>query len=629
MSTRLVLLLSFWILCVPLLVSGQESLVPLPNNDQIFGRRNQLQRAQLRSSMLVLPFIDDFNQSAPFPDPALWEDDFVFINNTFPIDPPSLGVATFDGLNPLGQPYSLNPAAVGRADILSSRPIDLSGLSIQDNVYLSFYWQNGGRGDLPEPATDFFFLEFQNSDGEWVEVFRAVTPANISAFNQEFIQLTEPYFYDTFRFRFGAVGNLSGSVDHWHLDYVKLDKNRNPFTERSVPDLAFVSGPMRYFKDYFQLPYRHFSRALLADSLKARVKNNFLNTVDIVDNFLAVEFGSGDVLDSYSGPSEDVLSLATFDFIYDTLNIPEGLSEDTVVIDVTYFFNTSAESNSPDYVRANNILRRRIIFSNTFAYDDGSAERAYRLENADFNQVALGFRATVPDTLRAISLHLPSFPNFSPGLSIQPLFNIVVWSDIDTIGGDGGTELYRENLLRKDELVKPLGAQINDFGFYTFKPELNEGRDYLLVNGNFFIGIEYERGNIVDIGFDLNTVANHHLFFNIGRGWFRSEFPGALMINAIMGGKLSGIYTSVKETNTQLMKLKVYPSPVEDRLNILPEALGAYDYALYDISGKQQMTGRGEGLCTLELSNLQPGLYILVIDDVAGQWRGHTKILKQ
>jgi len=622
------ILLGSFVLSFSALLQAQEVLVPLRTNDQLYGKKAPLLNTA-RLTGIELPFVDDFNQASPIPDPALWEDDFVFVNNNFPIDPPSLGVATFDGLNPLGQPYSSNIAEIGVVDILTSRPINLSGLSTSDNVYLSFYWQNGGRGDLPETATDFFYLEFLDVDGEWIEVFRVNAPQGVQSFSQEFIQLTAPYLYDTFQFRFGSVGNRYGSVDHWHLDYVKLDKNRDPFTERSVADMAFVSGPMRYFKDYYQMPYRHFTRELLADSMTARVKNNFLNTVDIVDNFLAVEFGSGDVIDTYSGPSEDVPTQSTFNFIYDSLNIPDGLQGDTVIIDVTYFFNTSAENNSPDYVRANNILNRRIVFENTFAYNDGTAERAYRLQNADFNQIAVGFRTTVPDTLRAISLHLPFFPDFSPGNAIVPLFNIVIWADIDTIGGDGGTELYRENLVSRTDLTKPFGDQVNDFSFYSFKPELNDGRDYLTVNGNFFIGIEYERGNAVDIGFDANTVANEHLFFNIGRGWFRSEFPGALMVNAIVGKPLSGIYTSVPDRQPTTAGIKLFPNPSRELLNIHPELPGAYRYSIYDIRGKLRLTELSEGLSTSSISPLEPGMYIIVIEEATGLWRGHSKFLKQ
>ena len=54
---------------------------------------------------LVLPFFDDFAYNSKIPDPARWVDKNVFINQTMAVDPPSIGVATFDGLNSNGTPY--------------------------------------------------------------------------------------------------------------------------------------------------------------------------------------------------------------------------------------------------------------------------------------------------------------------------------------------------------------------------------------------------------------------------------------------------------------------------------------------------------------------------------------------
>ncbi|MEM9931629.1 MAG: hypothetical protein AAF840_17615, partial [Bacteroidota bacterium] len=43
-----------------------------------------------------LPFFDDFAYEGIRPNPGLWQDDDVLINRNFAIDPPSIGVATFD-----------------------------------------------------------------------------------------------------------------------------------------------------------------------------------------------------------------------------------------------------------------------------------------------------------------------------------------------------------------------------------------------------------------------------------------------------------------------------------------------------------------------------------------------------
>ena len=83
-----------------------------------------------------IPFVEDFSSSTIYPNQNLWMDKLVYINNTFPIRPPSFNVATFDGLNKYGNPYGYGR---GYCDSLTSLSIDLSQIPITDkSVYLSF-----------------------------------------------------------------------------------------------------------------------------------------------------------------------------------------------------------------------------------------------------------------------------------------------------------------------------------------------------------------------------------------------------------------------------------------------------------------------------------------------------------
>ncbi|MEM9024444.1 MAG: hypothetical protein AAGB22_11915, partial [Bacteroidota bacterium] len=95
-------------------------------------------------------------------DNSLWVDskelgvgEGAYINQTFGFQPPSIGVATLDGLDPYGLPYNENfGSSRGLADSLSSKPIDLERdpITLQPyaNVYFSFYFQPEGFGDKPE-----------------------------------------------------------------------------------------------------------------------------------------------------------------------------------------------------------------------------------------------------------------------------------------------------------------------------------------------------------------------------------------------------------------------------------------------------------------------------------------------
>ena len=88
------------------------------------------QQGQTRggTASLTLPFFDDFSRySLPTNDPAVpnawqrWSDTCAFINSGFPIAPPSIGVATLDGLRADGYPYNFaDEFSYGSADTLTS-----------------------------------------------------------------------------------------------------------------------------------------------------------------------------------------------------------------------------------------------------------------------------------------------------------------------------------------------------------------------------------------------------------------------------------------------------------------------------------------------------------------------------
>jgi hypothetical protein len=416
-------------LCTIQTIHAQEKLTPLPSNLLL---KNNTPNHSAKRQILNLPFADDFNQTSYFPDNSKWADNDVFINNTYPINPPTLGVATFDGLNSAGEPYDSYNNSFGKADQLTSLPIDLSSFQESDNIYLSFYWQVGGLGELPESGRDYLIVEFLDADQKWNQVLKINPTDTVNPFKQEFIQVKSAFLKDQFQFRLVAFGNLAGNSDHWHIDYVLLDKNRNPEFESSVSDVAYSKGNGGYFKNYYQMPFKHFLPEYLKDTISVQVKNNFLNTVDIVDNFEVNNLSTSQNITTYKGPSIDIASRETLTYFYPGLDLSSVVpTSDTTELEVRYFFQTSSENTSPAFVRANNELKEKIIFANAFAYDDGSAERVYRLENYNFGKVAVKFHTSVMDTLRAIRIHFPYFPNYTT-TETNPYFNIAVYKSLDT-----------------------------------------------------------------------------------------------------------------------------------------------------------------------------------------------------
>src|SRR5690625_3497730 len=105
---------------------------------------------------LTIPFADDFSADHPYPNPDYWMDKQVYINNHLPLNPPSYGVATFDGLDQYGLPYG---GGYGGSDTLTSHPFDLAD---EATVYLSYFIQPKGIGYLPQ-LRDSFVVEDRKS----------------------------------------------------------------------------------------------------------------------------------------------------------------------------------------------------------------------------------------------------------------------------------------------------------------------------------------------------------------------------------------------------------------------------------------------------------------------------------
>ena len=115
------------------LIHAQESVIGLTSNGIIKSQYlKQKQEAGTKSKQLQdtleLPFFDDFSKYSVYPDPARWEDQYAFINNTYGVNPISIGVATLDAIDHTGSIYENANSFGFIADYLTSRPIDLDYL---------------------------------------------------------------------------------------------------------------------------------------------------------------------------------------------------------------------------------------------------------------------------------------------------------------------------------------------------------------------------------------------------------------------------------------------------------------------------------------------------------------------
>jgi hypothetical protein len=241
-------------------------------------------RTQEEDTLTIsLPFWDDFSTSKTEPDTLKWlKKSGVFVNNTLAFRPPTKNVATFDGLDTLGKAYNSLPATLrGTRDILTSHFFDLSALKPDSMLYLSFFWQMQGRGEIPD-SEDYIRLECKDSLGKWQRVWQKNGNAEVKkdTFQHEIIFLQNPaFFHSKFQFRFVNYGRLSGAFDAWHLDYIYLNSQRKP-DDIFRKDMACSEYPEFITKVYSSMPYKHF----LSDTTFFRrdtVRANFNNLFDV------------------------------------------------------------------------------------------------------------------------------------------------------------------------------------------------------------------------------------------------------------------------------------------------------------------------------------------------------------
>ena len=234
------------------ILNGQEVFSDLVSNSVLIGNKLVVNK---NKSAITLPFFDDFSYNSPFANINLWHQSSIFVNRTYPINPVTIGVATFDGLDEYGFArnfFQANPSAP--SDTLLSQEIDLLAV---DTAYLMFYFQGKGIGDSPQ-LNDSLVLEFFSNTLVWEQVWFSFGQS-MQEFEKVIQIINEPKFlHNAFQFRFRNYATISGNFDHWHIDYVKVDEFLNSNDTIKLNDVAFVYAATSFLKTYEQMPWTHF-----------------------------------------------------------------------------------------------------------------------------------------------------------------------------------------------------------------------------------------------------------------------------------------------------------------------------------------------------------------------------------
>lgn len=596
-----ILLLSF----TSVAIAQKDTLVELGYNKKLISQSYQQENLSIfkndfsSKKALTLPFIDDFSQQHYYPDASKWENNYVYINSSYPVNPPSYGVATFDGLDSTGYPYNfLVPTAHGIADYLTSKVIDLT--VVTDSVFLSFYYQPQGIGNLPQSNDSLRLDFFRKSDSTWVRKW-AVPGSALAPFKKIMVAVDTSFHNDAFQFRFVNYATLSGNVDHWHLDYVYLNDNRN-HADTVLNDVAFTGDFYNMLNVFTAMPYTHYkldSTNNMATAINVEYKNNSDTTRFVFYKYEVIEDnGNGATIETY--PSGTSSQPAPF---YSSLNVSQAVNDmtnndfyfpvDTAQTKVYQIKNYFTLSNGSilDFNQNNDVVYSYQVFSNFYSYDDGSAEAGYGVLGIN-SKLANQFSIKMSDTLIALDIY---FNPVTYNLSAKT-FKLKIWSSLNP-------EIV---LYEQVGYYNPIYSFTNEFLKYNL--------DYpiYLPAGTYYFGYENITEDYLTVGYDLNNNNRTKIYKNVVGVWENSSYDGTLMIHPIF--KYPDAIVSVNENVVNDGKINIYPNPSSGKIYFNNTSIH-YEIHVFDMYGKIVFELPKGNHKNIDLSNLPNGIYLIKLSN--------------
>jgi len=586
-------------------LQAQEHISPLHSNPRAAQQYKDFNSAKksTRAVLLELPFFDDFSNSSLNADTGRWSNAYAFVNNNFPVNPVTNGVATLDALDETGSIYShaVISSSTFVADSLTSQTINLA-YPASDSIYLSFLYQPGGLCDLPE-EDDSLMVDFYASDSsEWINVWR--TPGTeLHPFKHVMIPVTDERFLTgEFRFMFRNRASLPrnnetpdkrSNVDYWHVDYVRLDRNRTA-SDTVLRDVAFNAPLSSIFKELSAVPWSHFEAArntTLSSFVSAQYRNNDSIIRNVTRSLTILEplYGESELIGSPTAQDIQAFdeTVVDFDYTYD-LDFNRG---DSALIR----FKAALRTDVFD-PKVNDTVIYDQLFRDYYAYDDGTAEVGYGLrgDGTENGMVAIRHYSYEADMLGGVYIY---FNQVYDSLNLKDYtFNLIVWDDSDGSPGD---------VIWDDETIFRPRYTPTYTGFVKY-----EFTEPVPVNGPFHVGWRQYYPYTLNMGLDKNNDPDTPvMFYNIGT-WVSSEAPGMVLFRPYLYEPSTGI----DQAGVSIIEpLNLYPNPASDRVWFdIPSGSEGKDIPLYiyDTAGRQlhHSVLRSN---SLDVSEYAPGLYYI------------------
>lgn len=543
-----------------------------------------------------------------------WMDDNAYHNYRFAKDPWSIGIMTFDGIDSKGYPYQIGTTLSGYADYLTSKPIDMTGSVAGDSIYISFLYQKEGLGDIPEisgNSVDSLILEFYDVTAQTWRWQWSTKGGPVSEFKHVHIPITNPaYFTNAFQFRFKNYGGLSGALDHFHIDYVHL-RDFSGIQDTLIEDFAVSYPTVSLLQDFTSVPWDHYKNnpnGKMSTAVPLTVRNSYFN-----GNNNITSAGGGRIDIKYGGVVEGSVNLNGQSIVnYHPVNqpIPDYQPRTTYhsTHDVSSYqfdasktgtqqvFNIQTLVSVPvgsNYL-PNDTTYSEQVFSNYYAYDDGSAEQAYGPQGIQ-SRLAIKYTPYEADSVIGAYIHfVPTVNNVT-----NKLFQLTIWKDNNGVPGD---VIYEDNSLN-------LRQPSYGYGKNAFISYFTQDTMKVPVDGSFYIGWRQLDATALGVGLDRNTDQHDKTYYSLDGGvnWYQSEFPGSVMIRPIFSTSLDpelGVETLTKDGP----ELTIYPNPSNGEFHVQSSNGIVGEIYVYSMMGTLVLTTNET---TFDLSQQPDGMYFV------------------
>lgn len=329
-------------------------------------------------------------------------------------------------------------------------------------------------------------------------------------------------------------------------------------------------------------------------------------TRNVTRNFEIRDMYTNTVSHSFSAGATNIDPLTNVDYNAGLIYTYNNSNNDSALFKITCYLKT--DEFDP---KENDTITYNQVFSNYFAYDDGTSEAGYGIngQGSSNAMAAYRFKSYLQDTIRAVRICF----NDSYLNSNQRAFDLMIWDDNN--GLPGNIIYSAENMI-----VEP-GDGIN--GFFTYV--LPDG---LMVNGVFYAGWKQRTETFLNAGFDINTPHNGRQFYWLNGLWLQSQKEGSIMIRPVVGAPLKTTSSDDINPVSTTKNFRIWPNPASDYINLDCDDLllspSAY-IMIIDLQGRELMKVPYSN--RINISSLKAGLYtVITISD--GRRTGYFRLVK-